>query len=732
MGGQETGNTKNKQSESLEGVLERITFYNEENGFLIGKLKGQTKAAEIAVVGKAPKVQCGETLVLTGSWSTHPKHGRQFSFTSLKSKLPASAYGIRKYLASGLIHGIGKTYANKIVDHFGADTLRVISEESGRLREIEGIGKLRAKSIKEAWEEQKAVREVMMFLQTYGVTDALCLRLVRKYGNSAKTILETEPYRIIREVKGIGFKTADKIALNLGLASNGPARIDAGVLHTLQESEDEGHTHVERRELALNAANLLEADAQDVENRIDALMKEGEMVTSKPDWVQNPISARAEETLVRCLKNQSQAASSLPPIQVEKAIVWAQEKAGFSFADQQAEAVRQALQSKISILTGGPGTGKTTILRALVSILRAKKTKILLAAPTGRAARRMAESCSHFAQTVHRLLKFDPSQGGFTQNEQNPLTCDFVIMDEASMLDLRLAAALIRSIPPRAHLLLVGDADQLPSVGSGNVLKDLIQCELFQVTRLAVTFRQAENSGIVGLAHGILAGKGSPPPPVDSLSEINPQHDVHFIRAVTPEECVTAVTRLSKDILPRKFSIDPKNDLQILAPLHRGIGGIGNLNDQLRDALNPNGATQVMGAMLFREGDKVIQTRNNYDKDVFNGDMGIIEAVDTLNGKVDIDFEGKKVSYQRMEITDLQPAYAISVHKSQGSEYPVVIFPLLKQHFMMLQRNLVYTGLTRAKKKVVFVGDPAAYAMAIRNDKTLVRQTDLVRKLIKN
>ena len=732
MGGQETGNTKNKQSESLEGVLERITFYNEENGFLIGKLKGQTKAAEIAVVGKAPKVQCGETLVLTGSWSTHPKHGRQFSFTSLKSKLPASAYGIRKYLASGLIHGIGKTYANKIVDHFGADTLRVISEESGRLREIEGIGKLRAKSIKEAWEEQKAVREVMMFLQTYGVTDALCLRLVRKYGNSAKTILETEPYRIIREVKGIGFKTADKIALNLGLASNGPARIDAGVLHTLQESEDEGHTHVERRELALNAANLLEADAQDVENRIDALMKEGEMVTSKPDWVQNPISARAEETLVRCLKNQSQAASSLPPIQVEKAIVWAQEKAGFSFADQQAEAVRQALQSKISILTGGPGTGKTTILRALVSILRAKKTKILLAAPTGRAARRMAESCSHFAQTVHRLLKFDPSQGGFTQNEQNPLTCDFVIMDEASMLDLRLAAALIRSIPPRAHLLLVGDADQLPSVGSGNVLKDLIQCELFQVTRLAVTFRQAENSGIVGLAHGILAGKGSPPPPVDSLSEINPQHDVHFIRAVTPEECVTAVTRLSKDILPRKFSIDPKNDLQILAPLHRGIGGIGNLNDQLRDALNPNGATQVMGAMLFREGDKVIQTRNNYDKDVFNGDMGIIEAVDTLSGKVDIDFEGKKVSYQRMEITDLQPAYAISVHKSQGSEYPVVIFPLLKQHFMMLQRNLVYTGLTRAKKKVVFVGDPAAYAMAIRNDKTLVRQTDLVRKLIKN
>ena len=713
----------------MEGVLERITFYNEENGFLIGKLKGNDKSAEVAVVGKAPKVQCGETLVLKGTWTNHPKHGRQFSFSSFESKLPASAYGIRKYLASGLIHGIGKTYANKIVDHFGADTLRIISEESGRLREIEGIGQKRVKSIKEAWEEQKTVREVMMFLQTYGVTDALCLRLVRKYGNSAKTILETEPYRIIREVKGIGFKTADKIALNLGLSSNGPARIEAGILHTLQESEDDGHTHIERRALALDSAQLLEADANEVENRIEALLEEGELIISKLDWVQNPISARAEETLVRCLNNQSNSRSSLPSIHIEKAIIWAQEKAGFSFADQQAEAIRQALKAKVSILTGGPGTGKTTILRALVAILKAKKTKVLLSAPTGRAARRMADSCSHFAQTVHRLLKFDPGQGGFTVNEQNPLTCDFVIMDEASMLDLRLAAALIRSIPPHAHLLLVGDADQLPSVGSGNVLKDLIECKLFRVTRLAVTFRQAENSGIIGLAHGILAGKGSPPPPIDSPSEINPQHDVHFVRALTPEACVSSVTNLCNEILPRKFNIDPKQDLQVLAPLHRGIGGIGNLNDQIRDAINPNGATQVMGAMLFREGDKVIQTRNNYDKDIFNGDMGIIEAVDTLNGKVDIDFEGKIVSYQRMEITDLQPAYAISVHKSQGSEYPVVIFPLLKQHFMMLQRNLIYTGLTRAKKKVIFVGDPAAYAMAIRNDKTLVRQTDLVRKL---
>ena len=725
--------TKEKSKDydmGLEGVLERITFYNEENGFLIGKLKGNDKSAEVAVVGKAPKVQCGETLALKGKWVNHPKHGRQFSFDSFESKLPASAYGIRKYLASGLIHGIGKTYANKIVDKFGADTLNVISEDSGRLREVGGIGKKRIKNIREAWQEQKAVREVMMFLQTYGVTDALCLRLVRKYGNTAKTVLETDPYRIIREVKGIGFKTADKIALNLGLSNNGPKRIEAGILHTVQEAEDQGHNHMERRELVIQSANLLESDSNEIDNRIESLIESADLVISKADWLQLPSTARAEITLAQSLINLNQTRSSLPPIKAEKAIAWAQDKAGFGFADAQSDGIREALLAKVSILTGGPGTGKTTILRALVSILRAKKAKVLLAAPTGRAARRMAESCSYFAQTVHRLLKFDPSQGGFTVNEQNPLICDFIIMDEASMLDLRLAAALVRSIPPQSHLLLVGDADQLPSVGSGNVLKDLIVSKLFKVTRLAVTFRQAEDSGIVGLAHGILEGKTSPPTPLDHPSGLNPQHDVHFIRANSPEECVSHITLLLKEILPKKFSIDPNNNVQVLAPLHRGIAGIGNLNDQIRDSINPHGATHSMGFNLFREGDRVIQTRNNYDKDVFNGDMGIIDSVDSINGKIEILFEGRRIIYERMEITDLQPAYAISVHKSQGSEYPVVIFPLLKQHFMMLQRNLVYTGLTRAKKKVIFVGDPAAYAMAIRNNKTLVRQTDLIRKIL--
>jgi exodeoxyribonuclease V alpha subunit len=717
---------------SISGVLERITFYNDENGFLIGKLKGNDGKDEIAVVGKAPKVQCGETLLLSGSWTMHPKHGKQFTFDTFESKLPASAYGIRKYLASGLIHGIGKTYASKIVDHFGADTLRVISEESARLLEIEGIGKMRAKSIKQAWEEQKAVREVMMFLQTYGVTDALCLRLVRKYGNEAKTILETDPYRIIREVKGIGFKTADRIALNLGLASNGPPRIDAGILHTMQECEDQGHTHFERREIVLQAIELLEANSDEVEARMNCLLEQSEVVESKQNWIQQPATARAELTLAQSLKFLLKGQSSLPSILVDKAIDWAQQKAGFEFADAQSEALKQSLSSKVSILTGGPGTGKTTILRALVSILRAKKTKIFLTAPTGRAAKRMSDSTSHFAQTIHRLLKFDPSQGGFSVNENSPLVCDYLIMDESSMLDTRLAAALVRALPANAHLLLVGDADQLPSVGSGNVLKDLIESGELPVTRLGVTFRQADDSGIVGLAHSILAGKSGPPAPLEPSSALPRNHDVHFIRTESPEQCVGVVCNLCKNLLPKSLGINPQTDLQILAPLHRGVGGIGNLNDQVRDSINPTGATHVVGSMLFREGDKVIQTRNNYDKDVFNGDLGVIQKVDSINGVLEIDFEGKRITYERMEVTDLQPAYAISVHKSQGSEYPVVIFPLLKQHFMMLQRNLVYTGLTRAKRKVIFVGDPAAYAMAIRNNKTVDRKTDLVRKFLSN
>ncbi|MGE4551370.1 MAG: ATP-dependent RecD-like DNA helicase, partial [Opitutales bacterium] len=556
-----------------------------------------------------------------------------------------------------------------------------------------------------------------------------CLRLVRRYGNEAQTILQTEPYRIVRDVKGIGFKTADKIALNLGVSTNGPERIDAGILHAMDELEGDGHTCADRQELTDKATEILELHPDEVTARLDALRSTADLVECVADVFQLPTTARAEQVTAHSLGKLAAAPSCLPSILVDKALEWAQKKAGFGFASEQADGIRAALSSKVSILTGGPGTGKTTILQALVSILKAKKTRLQLTAPTGRASRRMADTTGHFSQTIHRLLKFNPSAGGFTMDEQMPLACDFVVMDEASMLDVRLAAALFRAIPSQAHLLLVGDADQLPSVGCGNVLKDLIDSGLFPVTRLQVTFRQKEDSGIVGTAHGILAGRGSPPSPAYDPEMLDLSRDVHFVRALDPEACVDAVRRLCRDILPKKLRLDPLRDIQVLAPMHRGIAGIANLNDELRDALNPTGATHVFGQTLFREGDRVIQTRNNYDKDVFNGDLGTIAAVNTMEGSVEVDFEGRPIRFERLEVADLQPAYAISVHKSQGSEYPVVVFPLMKQHYMMLQRNLVYTGLTRARKKVFFVGDPAAYAMAIRNDKTLARHTDLIRKL---
>ncbi len=715
-------------NDTLEGVLERITFYNAGSGFLIGKLRCGEDQQEATVVGPAAQAQCGETLRLEGCWNNHPQHGKQFSFVKYETKLPASVYGIRKYLSSGLVRGIGKTYATNIVNCFGADTLRVLSEEPARLLEVPGIGEKRARSIKAAWQAQRVAQEAMVFLKTHGISDALCLSLVNRYGNQVRTILATEPYRIVRDVKGVSFKTADTIALNLGSATNSAARIDAGIFHAMQQLEGDGHACTDRHGLTSKAAEILELDADAVSVRM-ATLNSGELVECTAGVFQTTATARDEQTAAQALGQLLAAPSCLPSIVVDKAIEWAQKKVGFDFAAEQADSIRTALTSKVSILTGGPGTGKTTILQALVSILEAKQVRLQLTAPTGRASRRMADATRHFSQTIHRLLRFDPSAGKFALNEKAPLEGDFVVMDEASMLDIRLAAALFRAIPAKAHLLIVGDVDQLPSVGPGNVLKDLIESRRFPVTRLQVPFRQDEGSGIVAAAHGILAGRGLILPPVDDPKRLDFSRDVHFIRAANPDACVTVVRHLCRDLLPAHLSLDPLHEIQVLAPMHRGIAGIANLNDQLRAVLNPQGALYAFGQTLFREGDKVIQTRNNYDKNIFNGDLGIITAVHPTEDSMEVDFDGQSIRFARREVASLQPAYAISVHKSQGSEYPVVVFPLLKQHCMVLQRNLIYTGLTRAKKKVFFVGDPAAYAMAIRNNKTLARRTDLIRKL---
>ena len=733
----------------LTGVIERIIFFNEENHYTIAEFRPEAPPAgpdpkarieAVTIVGPLPGVECGETLHLTGEWIRHAQHGAQFKIAAFRSELPASVYGIRKYLGSGLVPGIGKAYANKIVDAFGTDTFRILSEESARLRDVDGIGKKRAAAIKQAWDEKRTERELYIFLQTYGVTPGQCVKLVKHYGPLAKNILINEPYKVAREIDGIGFKTADRIAINLGFANDAAPRLDAGILYALEVLQEEGHTAFREAELRDYTANLLETDSKLVEARLDALVEARAIVRHWPAGVENPLPGsalvqlphndRAEQKIAEVVARLNRVASGLPPIKVDAAVEWAEKKAGFAFHELQRVAVRHALTHKFTILTGGPGTGKTTILRALVEILKAKKIRVHLAAPTGRAAQRLAETTGGFASTIHRLLKFDAAKGGFTSNENAPLSTDFLVLDEASMLDTRLASALLQAVPSRAHLLLVGDTDQLPSVGAGNVLKDLIATEQVPVTRLAVIYRQKEQSGIVTTAHAINSGDPSLPPTVPEVAAAQAWSDLTFIAATDAEDCVQKVIQLCTEYVPQHWKwFHPVNDVQILAPMHKGVAGVGNLNARLQDALNANrtGLRALSGE--YRPGDKVIQLRNNYDKNLFNGDIGVVVGVNAEAGQLDADFDGDRHTFERGELGDLALAYAISIHKSQGSEYPVVILPLLKAHFMMLQRNLLYTAITRGKKKVFLVGEPAAYAMAVRNSESKLRMTHLREKI---
>ena len=756
-------------NQSITGTLERIIFFNEENAYCIAEVSIPKEVRPVTVLGTLPGVQCGETLKLSGQWTRHPSHGDQFKVANFESQLPASVHGIRKYLGSGLIEGIGKSYAEKIVDHFGADTLKIISEDSGRLREIPGIGKTRARSIKDAWEEQSAVREVMMFLQTYGVTPAQCVRLVKKYGSGAMRILQDQPYRLAEDIERIGFKTADKIALNLGFSTNSSERIGAGILHVMQTLEADGHTLGTEQMIFEHATRLLGVEAEVVKDRLSVFKETKQLLfvnayDEKNEFLgpacQFPFTASAEQTIAESIMRIHLASSALPEIKLDRAIEWAQQKAGFEFAEQQIEALRAALTEKVSIITGGPGTGKTTLLRAIVDIVRAKKARILLASPTGRAAQRLSEAAGAPASTIHRLLKYDAAKRTFAYNKDNPLPCDLIILDESSMLDTRLASSLLQAIPSPAHVILVGDADQLPSVGAGNLLGDLMAAPPCNITRLNTIYRQGKESGIITTAHGILKGDTHPGLTMRSLRNLDDSKDFNFIEVESPEQCVQAIQYLARDYIPKHHTLDPILEVQVMSPMHRGIGGITILNAELQNALNPKSAAEKRlrsdpayspssqrhfrekthkplpyelshGTIVYRIGDKVIQCRNNYDKNVFNGDTGIVRAIAADGSGLTIEFSGERIEYSKSELSEVQLAYCISIHKSQGSEYPAVIIPLLKQHFLLLQRNLVYTGITRARKKVYLVGSLDAYATAVRNNNQQIRRTHLRYRLRK-
>ncbi len=756
-----SADTPSLSQSRIEGTLERIIFSNEENAYTVGEIRlratGDQAASTITITGVLPGVQCGETLRCYGQWSHHKTHGSQFKVETFESRLPASVHGIRKYLGSGLIKGIGPKYADRIVDKFGEETLEVISEESKRLKEVEGIGRERAASIKKAWDEQRAVRDVMMFLQTYGITTNQCVRLVKRYGMETRRLLEENPYRLARDIERIGFRTADKIARNLGFPNDSPTRIDAGILHTLGTIEEEGHTCSLLDDLLGKSAKLLDLPADSILSRLDSLREREDLVVLNRDGelrYQLIQTYKAEASLAKSVNALLRSPAGLPSIKIDKAVDWAQSRAGFTFSEGQQQAIRTSLESKVSILTGGPGTGKTTILRAVVQILRAKKVRLQLASPTGRAAQRLAESTGQPAATIHRLLKFDPGKGRFFHDSDHPLGCSLLIVDEASMLDTRLCASLFRALPASAHLILVGDADQLPSVGAGNVLKDLIELGSIPVTRLNEVFRQGFDSSIIATAHRILHGVTALPYTANLAREIREEADFHFITVDSPEAALHKILALATDYLPSRLHLDPIEDIQILSPMHRGSVGIQNLNRELQNALNPPQTASKRpstagrqrhfrektgkplpsevqyGESVFRIGDKVIQTRNNYDKNLFNGDMGRIEGIAADGRSLDIRFAGKSYEFEKGELHELQHAYAVSIHKSQGSEYPVVVFPLLKQHYLMLRRNLLYTGITRGRRKLFVIGDPDAWEMAIRNGDANLRLTDLPAKVL--
>lgn len=706
----------------LRCVVERITYQNAENGYTVLKCAAKNYKDLVTVVGTMPDTHVGSVLSLEGMWKMDSRYGRQFSVEKFEETLPATVYGIEKYLGSGLIKGVGPKFAKRIVAKFGKDTLDIIEENPDALIEVEGIGKVRVERIKHSWQEQKEIKNIMLFLQSHEVSTSHATKIFKTYGNKSIQIVQENPYRLADDIWGIGFKTADQIAEKLGFEKDRFIRLRSGILYALNKLSEDGHCFAVREQLIQKAKELLEIDIPELEITLDEMMRTGDVIRYEEAIYLPPFyysETGCAKRLLRLMEEKKKTEAN-----TEKIVQTVIQNSEIFYDEIQTEAIRTAVISKVMILTGGPGTGKTTTTMGMICALKRMGYHILLAAPTGRAAKRMSETTGMEAKTIHRLLEYKMPDG-YQRNEEHPLDGDVLILDECSMVDIILMYNLLKAIPPKMSLILVGDTDQLPSVGAGNVLKDLIASGIIPVIRLTRIFRQAQGSRIIMNAHRINRGEA-----IDTRG--GKDADFFFAQKETNEEVVDTLVRYCTKNLPNYYHADAFRDIQVLTPMQRGICGAANLNQLLQEAMNPCSLFLRRGGTQYRLGDKVMQIRNNYDKEVFNGDIGTISKVDMEEQELAVCYDGRDVTYDISELDELTLAYAVTIHKSQGSEYPIVVMPFTMSHFIMLQRNLLYTGVTRAKKILVLIGEKKAVYYAIRNEKTTSRNTKLAEYLAKN
>jgi len=693
--------------ENITGIIDIYLFYSENNGYSVFKLEDGTSA-----VGNLPKLNEGDRVELTGEWVKHPRYGKQFKIESANISHPTTETGIIKYLSSGLIHGIGPVTAKRIVSHFGESTMDIFDKNIDLLLEIEGIGEKKLDAIKEGWESQKGVKNVMLFLQSNGISSTYSMKIYKAYGDAAPELIEKNPYRLISDIWGIGFKIADGIGKSLGFTGDDPLRIKAGIIHTLQQANKDGHVFLPKEELIRETSFMLQTDVGYSDITFDEL-EENEEIFIKNNNVYLNEYYKAEREIENSINRLLQI-NSTPPPKLEKVISTFKEK----YSSEQINAIKTSFAEKMLIITGGPGTGKTTTLKGIIQLFQTFDKKIMLAAPTGRAAKRMAEVIGIEAKTIHRLLEFNPQDGSFNYNEDNPLETDLLIIDEVSMIDTLLMYSLIIAISLNTTLIFVGDVDQLPSVGAGNVLKDLISCGKIPKIELSTIFRQAKNSDIITNAHRINKGEM---PALNFIQET----DFVFLDESTNGKIPEKILHLCKEELPQKYGFNPVEDIQILSPIYKGEVGVTVLNKLFQNDLNKSAKVFAQGEKIFKANDKVMQLRNNYEKNIFNGDIGFVVGSNIEDKVLFVSFEGKMVEYKFEDLDELTLAYAVTVHKSQGSEFPCIILPLTTSHYMMLQRNLLYTAITRATKLLILIGTKRALAMGVNNNKVKNRFTSL-------